>query len=87
MRLSLYHSDACAYCYRVRFAARRLGVELELRDARGVPEHVAALRSATGSSRVPVLRIERDDGTVQWLPESREIVRWLERHAAERAPR
>ena len=38
------------------------------------------IAAALGRGTVPVLRIEGDDGEVEWLPESAEIVRYLEAH-------
>jgi glutaredoxin 2 len=32
---------------------------------------------ATGRRTVPVLRIEHDDGRVEWMPESADIVDYL----------
>ena len=76
-RYILYHYDTCFYCRRVRQAMERLGVEAELRDIRREPTFRTELMSATGRRTVPVLRIESEDGT-QWMPESRDIVRYLE---------
>ncbi|WP_428267861.1 glutaredoxin family protein [Haliangium sp.] len=76
-RLSLYHSRTCGYCVRVRIAAQRLGIELELRDARRDHARRTELLEATGRLTVPVLRIDHADGHSEWLPESREIVHWL----------
>ena len=80
--LSLYHFEGCPYCQRVRDAMRRLGIEIELRDIRTSSEHLGALRSATGRSTVPVLRIEEGEGKARWMPESLDIVAYLEKQFA-----
>ena len=80
--LSLYHFEGCPYCQRVRDAMKRLGVQIELRDIRGSAEHLAALRAATGRQTVPVLRIEEGEGKTRWMPESLDIVAYLEREFA-----
>lgn len=77
--LSLYHFEGCPYCQRVRDAMRRLDLEIELRDVRASAEHLGALRAATGRSTVPVLRIEEADGKVRWMPESLDIVAYLDK--------
>ena len=77
--LSLYHFEGCPYCQRVRDAMRRLGIEIELRDIRASTEHLGALRGATGRSTVPVLRIEEGDAKARWMPESLDIVAYLEK--------
>lgn len=73
--LVLYHSPTCSYCHRVRAAADRLGIPLELRD-RADPRHEADLVAATGRRTVPVLRYT-EDGEDRWLPESLDILRFL----------
>jgi glutathione S-transferase len=85
--LALYHYEACPYCLKVRRAAERLGIALELRDIRFVATHREELLAARGRPTVPVLRIESGPGRVRWLGESDEIVRWLAAHAGSRSPR
>lgn len=76
--LALYHYDSCPYCAKVRRALDRLGVEVELRDVLEEPDHMQALVAARGRRTVPVLRIHKDGGD-EWMPESDDIVRYLER--------
>jgi glutaredoxin len=76
--LSLYHTPFCPYCERVRSTARRLGLDLELRDIDESSDRRKELVTATGRQSVPCLRIEREDGTVEWMHESEEIAAYLE---------
>lgn len=76
--LALYHYSTCPFCARVRFALTRLGVEIELRNIHEDPKHLEDLVHARGRQTVPVLRIRRPEGD-EWLPESRDIVQYLER--------
>lgn len=78
--LALYKFDSCPFCQRVQDALRRLGATVEQRDIRSHEAHREELVAATGRTTVPVLRIEQTDGKVQWLPESLDIVRFLEQH-------
>jgi glutathione S-transferase len=55
-----------------------LDVEIELRDTRRNSEFAEDVLTATGRPTVPVLRIETEDGTVQWMPESRDIISYLQ---------
>jgi glutaredoxin len=64
--LVLYHMPWCGYCQRVERALEQLGLEIELREARG-------------RTTVPVLRIREPDGTETWMPESLDIVAYLRR--------
>ena len=76
--LSLYHTPFCPYCERVRSAARRLGLDLPLRDIDESFSHREDLVKATGRQTVPCLRVEREDGSVEWMHESEDIVAYLE---------
>lgn len=74
--LALYYFPSCPYCKRVLNAAKRLGVELELRNTRTHPEHQRELMNARGRGTVPVLRYQVDGEDV-WMPESADIVDFL----------
>ena len=80
--LSLYHYETCPFCHRVRHAAERLGIELELRDIITNRQHLQDLTAARGRRTVPVLRIDDESGT-RWLPESADIVRYLQERFGE----
>lgn len=77
-KLALYHFDGCPFCTRVRRAIDRLGLDVELRSIFDDPGHLKALREARGRTTVPVLRITQADGEDRWMPESADIVRYLE---------
>jgi glutaredoxin len=79
--LALYQFRACPFCVRVRHAMRRMGLDIELRDARGDPATAAELRQGGGRYQVPCLRIE-ENGGVEWLYESADIIAWLEQRFA-----
>lgn len=83
-RLALYRFRSCIYCVYVERAIAHLGLEVEIRDIDKDPQAFQELVGARGRKTVPVLRIEEQDGHVEWLPESRDIVRYLERIAKER---
>jgi len=76
-RLALYHFEGCPFCSTVRSAIDGLGVDVELRDIFKDPQHRDALTSVRGRATVPVLRITSPDGEDRWMPESRDIVRYL----------
>ncbi len=78
-RLALYHYATCGFCRWVRSVIDELGLDVELRDIHRDPQHMADLVAARGRRTVPVLRREQPDGTVEWLPESRDIIAYLHR--------
>jgi len=77
-KLILYHSSTCPFCHYVIAAIDRLGVEVELREVFADPEFRNELVEARGRATVPVLRIISPNGDERWMPESRDIVHYLE---------
>ena len=76
--LLLYHSHTCPYCALVRSAIERLGLDVELREIFEDPQSRERLVEARGRATVPVLLITSPDGEERWMPESQDIVRYLE---------
>lgn len=77
-RLALYHYVGCPFCAMARKPIERLGIDVELRDISRDSEHRDDLISARGRATVPVLRITSPNGEDRWMPESRDIVHYLE---------
>jgi glutathione S-transferase len=75
--LSLYGYPGCPFCRRVFDAADSLGLEIPLRDTQLDADHHREMVEAMGRATVPVLLIEGEAGEVKWLPESADIVRYL----------
>ena len=75
--LSLYQFYACPFCVKVRRTIHRLNLPVETRDAQNDPGIKAELLQEGGSSKVPCLRIENNEG-IQWMYESSDIVDYLE---------
>jgi glutaredoxin len=78
--LSLYQTSFCPYCERVRSVMRRIGLDLEIRDINASSAMRMELIEATGRQTVPCLRIDRDDGSSEWMHESADIIEYLEEH-------
>lgn len=77
-KLSLYEFNACPFCVKVRRKIRKLNLKIELKDAMKDQATRQELLQARGKIKVPVLRIESEDGSAQWMPESSDINRYLE---------
>ena len=75
--LSLYQTPYCPYCVIVRRVIDELGLDVELRDVAREPKYRQELYAVRGRGTVPVLRREDADGSVHWLPESRDIIHYL----------
>jgi glutaredoxin len=76
--LVLYQSSWCPFCSIVRSAIEGLGLDVELRDIFEDSNYRDQLIAARGRATVPVLRITSPDGEDRWMPESQDIVRYLE---------
>ena len=78
--LILYHFIGCPFCAMVTSAIKRMNLDIELRDIMQNGEYRQELMAARGRGTVPVLRITSPDHDEVWMPESRDIVHYLEEH-------
>jgi glutaredoxin len=76
--MALYQFGQCPFCVKTRRAIRRLGLNIELRDARNDPKWNAELIEQGGKYQVPCLRFENESGDVSWLYESTAINDYLD---------
>ncbi len=77
-KLVLYQTASCPFCRRVRGAIDQLCIDVELRDIILDEGHRDELLAERGRATVPVLRITSPDGSERWMPESAEIIAYLE---------
>jgi len=77
-KLALYYFDGCPFCSMVRSAIDQLGLDVELRDIFQDSQHRDDLVQVRGRATVPVMRITSPDGEERWMPESRDIVSYLQ---------
>jgi len=76
--MALYHFQMCPFCVKTRRQIRRLGLNIENRDARNDPKWNQELIDEGGKYQVPCLKITKADGSVEWMYESTEINKYLE---------
>ncbi len=77
-KLVLYYSRTCPFCMLVTKAIDRLELDVERREIFEDARYRDQLVAARGRATVPVLRIISPDGEERWMPESRDIVHYLE---------
>ena len=77
--MSLYQFKACPFCVKVRRAIKRLNLKIALKDAKNDCQIQEDLLRGGGKVKVPCLRIEKKDGSAQWMYESSDIVSYLEK--------
>lgn len=75
--LRLYHFSTCPFCIKVRKEIHRLALPIELANVQRDAEARAALEQGGGRVKVPCLRIEHEDGRVEWMYESSDINAYL----------
>jgi glutaredoxin len=77
--MAMYQYTACPFCVKTRRAIRRLGLNIELRDAKNNPQYRRELEQEGGKQQVPCLRIENEDGSITWMYESSDIIEYLQK--------
>ena len=77
-KLLLYQFASCPFCSRVRQTIDQLGIDVELRDIFLDESTRDELIAERGRATVPVLRITSPDGDERWMPESADIIAYLE---------
>jgi glutaredoxin len=77
--LSLYQFPTCPFCLKVRRTIQRLGLKIELRDILKNKAFESELIQQGGLRQAPCLRINKSDGTVQWMYESDDIIDYLQK--------
>lgn len=75
---SLYYSQYCYFCQKVMMFLRgqKIKDEIELRSTSDA-QFAKELIQSGGKTQVPCLRIENDNGDVQWIYESDDIIQYL----------
>ena len=76
-KLTLYHYATCVFCAQVKNVINALNLKIKLRDILENAEHRRNLIANGGRSTVPCLLVESDDGSTQWMYESRDIIIYL----------
>jgi glutaredoxin len=76
--MKMYQFKQCPFCVKTRRNIRRLGLNIELRDARNDPKWNGELINEGGKYQVPCLRLVNDDGSSEWLYGSEKIISYLD---------
>jgi glutaredoxin len=77
-RLKLYQYLACPFCVKVRRVIKRQALSIETLDVKRSDIALEELLAGGGVVKVPCLRIEDEQGEIEWLYESAAIIRYLE---------
>ena len=76
--LTLYQYEACPFCVKVRRAMKRKALAIATRDVKRNQSAKTELLAGGGVLKVPCLRIEDEQGQVEWMYESSNIISYLE---------
>lgn len=76
-KLALYQYKACPFCVKVRRAMKRQSLTINTFDAKRDQASKKALLEGGGKLKVPCLKIEKPDGSVEWMYESNDIIQYL----------
>jgi len=77
--MKLYQFKQCPFCVKTRRTMRRLGLNIETRDARNDPQWNSELVNQGGKYQVPCLRLVKADGSMEWMYGSDDIIRYLDK--------
>ena len=77
-QLTLYQFKTCPFCIKVRRTMKQLALNIELRDAQKKQTHRQELIEGGGEAKVPCLKIVHEDGRIEWLYESDDIISYLQ---------
>ena len=70
----MYEFKACPFCVRVRRFMKRNNINNTTKDARKDKLAAQELIDGGGKLQVPWLAITKDDGSVDWMYESKDII-------------
>ncbi|MEI7841984.1 MAG: glutathione S-transferase N-terminal domain-containing protein [Gallionellaceae bacterium] len=77
-KLALYHFKTCPFCIKVRHEMARLSLPINLREAQYDETNRAILLQGGGKVQTPCLQITNENGEIQWLYESKDIINYLQ---------
>ena len=77
-QLTLYQFKTCPFCIKVRRTMKQLALNIDLRDAQKNQQHRQELIEGGGEVKVPCLKIVHEDGRIEWLYESDDIISYLQ---------
>ncbi len=82
-RFSLYQFEGCPFCIKVRRVFKELNLNIALYNIDEIESAKHDLVHNGGMLQVPCLKIENEDGSVQWMYESSDIIRFLRERFSE----
>ena len=81
--LALYQYPACSFCVKVRRAMKRNSLKIKAVIAKTCETSKQELEAGGEKLKVPCLRIENNNGEVNWMYESSDIINYLENEVSE----
>jgi len=76
--MSLYQFKTCPFCIKVRRAIKRQSLNIQLIDAQHDIQQREQLLQGGGQIKVPCLKVVDDEGKINWLYESNDIIGYLQ---------
>ena len=77
--LTVYQFEACPFCVKVRRFMRKNSLKINIKDAKNNKTFKSELVNEGGKHKVPCLRIDKINSKTEWLYESTEIIKFLEK--------
>lgn len=77
----LFYFFTCPYCWVVRVYLCCRGIRITLRESLFSSSSSDELIAGGGKYQVPCLRIEHENGEIEWMYESMDIIRYFRKQA------
>jgi len=74
---TLYYFSTCPFCIKVLLALKVMGIKIPKKNIHSNRMHKAELVKGGGKKQVPCLRIVANDGSIEWMYESNDIIQYL----------
>ncbi len=71
---SLYELPACPFCVKARRECARLGLDIKRENVKTDAEALKRLETEGGKYQVPCLHIVAEDGSLEWVYESTDVM-------------
>ena len=85
MNLTLYEDPLCPFCMRVKQYLKSVGLSIPMKNTMVDIQAYKELLLGGGRATVPCLQIKHDDGRVDWMYESLDIIKYIDHNRTELA--
>ena len=79
----LFYFRSCPFCIKAIVAMKLMGIKIPLRNIKDDANYKSELIAGGGKKQVPCLKIKNEQGEVQWMYESSDIISHFKNHLSD----